>query len=210
MLKHGLKIGFLATMLTAAAMFSGCSESKKALDATVIDNLQAAYNGESNASAKYEMYAKKADEAGYKSVAAMFRATSNAEKLHSERQAKVLRANGVEPKAEIKLPEYVDVAASLADGIKGETYEMTTMYPEFIANAKAKDAPQAVIEAFAYAMDAEKEHARMYAAAAADLENWKAGDKTFYVCQVCGFTSDNQLKVCPLCAAPQEKIKEFK
>lgn len=197
------------TALIGAALLTGCSGETKPADPSVIANLQAAYNGESNASAKYAMYAKKADEAGYKSVAALFRATSKSESLHAARQAKVLKSLGVEPKAEIKLPEYVDVAASLQDGIKGETYELTTMYPEFIANAKAKQASPQVLEAFQFALEAEKEHAKIYGDALANLEAWKAPGKTVYVCTVCGYTSMDKPTVCILCAAPGEKFEIF-
>ncbi len=194
-------------MLMVAGL-TGCGQ--KSADPSVIANLQAAYNGESNASAKYAMYAEKAAEAGYKDVAAFFRAASKAEGLHAARQAKVLKSFGVEPQAEIKLPAYIDVAASLKDAVAGETYEKDTMYPEFIANAKAKGAPAAVIEAFQFALEAEKEHARIYSLAAADLEQWKNTGRIFYVCSVCGYTLDKPFAVCVLCAAPQEKILEFK
>ncbi|MDD4816622.1 MAG: rubrerythrin family protein [Victivallaceae bacterium] len=203
------KIGWLGMVIAAGALFAGCGEAKK-VDASVVSDLQSAYNGEMNAAAKYELYAAKAAENGYESVAALFRATHKAESLHAARHARVLKSLGVEPKAEVKLPEYVDVEASLRDGIKGETYEMTTMYPEFIANAKAKGAPAEVIETLTFALEAEKEHAKFYTEAVNAMEEWRPAGKTFYVCSVCGYTTDKPLAACILCAAPGDKFEVFK
>jgi len=51
----------------AAGVASGAAA---AAGKSTLDNLQAAFNGESNAKAKYEAFSLKADEEGYKSVAA--------------------------------------------------------------------------------------------------------------------------------------------
>ncbi|MDD3155280.1 MAG: rubrerythrin family protein [Victivallaceae bacterium] len=191
----------------------GCQEDSKLaqtpLAAETVTNLQAAFDGESNASAKYAMYAKHAAEEGYQSVAALFHAASASESRHAARHSKVLKAHGIEPKSEIKLPAYKDLKTALADALKGETYEMTTMYPDFIKQAKAINAPADVIEAFTFALEAEKEHAGFYAAALKDLAAWKAAGKTFYVCTICGYTTDKKPSVCILCAAPGEKFEIF-
>jgi hypothetical protein len=55
----------------AASASSGAAQSK------TLDNLLAAYNGESNAHAKYLEYAKKADAEGYGKVASLFRAAAS-------------------------------------------------------------------------------------------------------------------------------------
>ncbi len=208
-----MKRSFLSIAFAAVAglVFAG-SECKAAakVDPSVIKDLQSAYNGEMNASAKYKMYAEQAAKAGYKSVEAMFKATSFSESRHAARHAKVLKSFGVTPKSQIKLPAYTGVADSLRDGIKGETYEKTTMYPNFIKNAKAKKAPASVIQTFTFALEAEKIHADLYADALANLEQWKAAGKTFYICTVCGYTTTSPVKVCILCAAPGEKFQIFK
>lgn len=53
-----------------------------------LENLLTAYNGESNANAKYLAYAEKADEEGYAKVASLFRAAASAEKIHITNHAK--------------------------------------------------------------------------------------------------------------------------
>jgi len=54
----------------------GALNAAEAGSKSTLDNLQTAYNGESNAEARYEAFAAKADEEGYKSVAALFRAAA--------------------------------------------------------------------------------------------------------------------------------------
>lgn len=71
---------------TAAAILAGCSKSE--IDRAVIQDLQTAFNGESNASAKYALYGANAQEAGYLSIAALFKAASFAEQIHARQHAK--------------------------------------------------------------------------------------------------------------------------
>lgn len=207
-MKKTLLTCFLSCL--AVLIVGGCGEAKK-LDASVIKNMQAAYNGESNAAAKYALYAEKAAEQGYQSVATLFQATSKSESIHAAKHAKVLKAHGIEPQKEINLPQYISVEASLQDAEKGENYEIATMYPEFIANANAKKASNDVIETLQFALDAEKEHAALYREALQNLEDWKVPGKSFMVCAVCGYTTKNgKISSCILCASPLEKFEIFK
>lgn len=177
--------------------------------AKVIADLQYAFNGESNASAKYAVYGKKAREDGYLAVAALFEAASHAESIHAKRHAAVLKAAGVEAKAEIGDYAGKEISEMLRDAIAGETDEFTSMYPEFIKDAQACDYKQA-IASFDGAMEAEKVHARLYAEALGDLEAWKA-ERSFFVCPVCGWTEDDEApEKCPICGVPGSKFEEFK
>lgn len=195
-------IAFALGCFAAAAIFSGCAEEKKALPESVVKNLQAAYNGESNASAKYAFYAEKADANGAKNAAALFRAASKSEGIHAQRQGEVLRKYGVEPVKEIKDFEFVDVVAALEDAKKGEDYEIATMYPEFLADARTKEVGADVIEAFSNAMEAEKKHSAFYQQATDDYNNKSDVERKFMVCLVCGYTDvDGSFSSCPLCAA---------
>lgn len=198
---------YTMTAMTAALMTGA---SKADVEKAVITDLQAAFNGESNASAKYALYAQKAKEADYLSVAALFSAASASEGIHAQKHAKVLKAYDVEAKPEIKLPEWVDVKAALQDAIKGETHEFTEMYPGFIKTAANKQITAAV-RSFSAAMRAEIVHAEYYRSALENLEAWKKAGKTFYVCSVCGFTTnDDAVNPCPYCAAPKDKFTTFK
>ena len=95
-----------------------------------MENLKAAYNGESTASAKYAAFAEKAKEEGLDTVAVMFLATSKAEAIHAANHLKVLVKLG----EKIEDPQIgsftvLSTAENLADAIKGESYEIETMYP---------------------------------------------------------------------------------
>ena len=193
---------------TTAALMAGASKAE--VEKAVITDLQSAFNGESNASAKYKMYAQKTKEAGYLSVSAFFSAASFAEGIHAKKHANVLKFYNTEAKAEIKLPEWIDVKTALQDAIKGETYEFTEMYPGFIKTAEDKKI-SAAVRSFSTAMKTEVVHAEYYKTALDNLESWKAAGKTFYICNVCGFTTnDASLETCPYCSAPKDKFTTFK
>ncbi|MEI7947379.1 MAG: rubrerythrin family protein [bacterium] len=197
-----------AMTATTAALMAGTSKAE--VEKAVITDLQSAFNGESNASAKYAMYAQKAKEAGYASVSALFSAASFAEKIHAQKHANVLTFYKAEAKSEIKLPQWVDVKTALQDAIKGETYEFTEMYPGFIKTAEDKKI-SAAVRSFSTAMKTEVVHAEYYKTALDNLESWKAAGKTSYICNVCGFTTnDASLETCPYCSAPKDKFTTFK
>ncbi|MBS1793761.1 MAG: rubrerythrin family protein [Acidobacteria bacterium] len=170
-------------------------------------NLQEAYNGETNAHAKYLEYAKKADAEGYGKVASLFRAAAFAEGVHLKNHAAVIKQLGGEPKADIKLPEIKSTADNLKAAIDGETYERDTMYTEFMIEARRTGNREA-LRSFNFAKTAEAEHAKLYADALANLDKWK-GDKTnFFVCPVCGYTTaDPNLQKCPVDFTPKEKFE---
>ena len=204
-------------MVVAGAMalmcvgLAGVSRAAEAAGKTTLDNLQAAYNGESNAKAKYEAFAVKADEEGYKSVAALFRATSASEALHAKKHAAAIQKLGAEPAATVGKPEVKSTKENLEAALAGETYEKETMYPGFVKQAEAEKNKGAV-KSFKGAMAAEVEHAKLYTQALAELEAWKPAGKEFLVCQICGYTllANPGLLKCPVCSAPKEKFTIIK
>lgn len=175
--------------------------------AKTLENLQAAFNGESNANAKYLAFAKKADEEGYKKVASLFRAAARAEAIHFANHAVVIKKLGGTPTADIQTPEVRSTIENLRTAINGETYERYFMYPEFVAEARKSKNLEA-LETFNFALSAETEHAKLYAEALANLDEWKAAPATFYVCPKCGFTtSDPDLEKCPVDLTPRERFE---
>jgi len=178
--------------------------------ASTLANLQAAYNGESNAKAKYEAFAKKADEEGYAGVATLFRAAARAEEVHLKSHAKVIQALKAVPTAVIVAPEVKSTKENLEAAVAGESYENQTMYPQFITLAKQDKNSKAVLS-FTRGMKVEAVHAALYKTALANLEQWKKAGKTFLVCPVCGNTTDNgTFKKCPICAEPRKKFMDVK
>lgn len=168
-----------------------------------LDNLMAAYDGESNARAKYLAYAEKAENEGYGKVASLFRAAASAEEVHLNNHAQVITSMGGTAKADIKLPEIKSTQKNLQDALTGENYERNTMYPEFIAIAQ-KDNNTDAVRTFTYAKDAETEHARLYQAALDDLDAWKGPKADFYVCPTCGYTvmGKPDFTLCPVSSTP--------
>ena len=203
--RYWIRLTFCVIILFGVAMvIPGISGADEAKTSKTLDNLQAAYNGESNANAKYLAYAVKAEQEGFHKVARLFRAAASAEEVHLKNHADVIKGMGSTPMADIKLPVIKSTKENLEDAIKGETYEQTTMYPEFLAQAEKEKNP-AAIQTFTYALDAEGEHAKLYKKALSGLAGWKKADVNFYVCPICGYTVEGKpdFTYCPVCATPE-------
>jgi rubrerythrin len=167
-------------------------------------NLQAAFNGESNAHARYLEFAKRADTDGYPSVATLFRAAAKAEEVHAGNHAKVLRKLGAEPKMQLEAVAVKSTLENLQAAVKGESYERDTMYPDFLKVARSEGNADA-IETFNLAKAAETEHARLYADAAKNLGSLKGKKVTYYVCTICGYTTTKiDFEKCPSCFKSKE------
>lgn len=171
-------------------------------------NLQAAYDGESNAHARYLVFAQKADAEGYAQVASLFRATARAEQIHLTNHAAVIRQMGAEPHAVIEIPVVRSTKENLeASANKGEAYERDTMYPGFIKQAQAED-NGAAVQTFEFARNAEAQHFRLFTEALNNLDNMKGPGHTYYVCTVCGYTvADPPSGNCVSCSSPREKYE---
>ncbi len=169
-------------------------------------NLQAAYEGESNATIKYTAFAIKAEVDGYLRAAALFRAAARAEQVHAAHHARIIKKMGGTPTAVIHSPEVKSTRENLEAARAGEEYERDVMYPGFIKEAEASGFQDAV-RTFDLALQAETVHAKLYAAALADLEAQRA-PTTFYVCLVCGEVTDDPAETerCPICNAGKEKF----
>jgi rubrerythrin len=175
----------LLLLLTGAAL-AAVTTAQASVSQQTLDNLNTAFQGESNASHRYEAFAKKADTEGYTYVARLFRAAAKAEAIHRDTHKQAILDLGGKIKS-FKLDEVKagTTAENLQAAIKGESYERDTMYPEFMAQAK-KDAAKPAIRSLLYAQKAEAEHAKLYQDALDNLG--KNADRTLYVCKVCGYT----------------------
>ena len=173
-----------------------------------VENLKAAFKGETTASAKYAAYAKKAEEEGYKNVALLFKAASKSESIHANNHKAALeqlnaKLDKIEPKFEVK-----STKANLQDAIKGESYEVATMYPDFIKKANEEKVNIALLS-FNYAYQTEKKHKVLYENA---LEKLNAGkEKTlaskYMVCSTCGNTYDGEAPArCGISMTPKDRF----
>ena len=159
--------------------------------AKTIADLKEAFKGETTASAKYAAYSKKAEQDGYHNIALLFKAASTAENVHANNHKSVLVEYG--ENIPDFTPEYTvkSTAENLQDAINGESYEVTTMYPDFLKDATISKSQLAQIS-FNYALEVEKKHQRMYKNALAALNNNTVNDlpQAYYVCPICGNTYD--------------------
>ena len=121
-----------------------------------IKNLEAAFAGESQAHTKYRYFAKIAREAGHKDIAQHFEHTADQELLHAWGHLELLIGK---PTTE----------ECLHKAIEGETYEFTTMYPEFKAQAEIEGDAEAAVEANLQ-IEESREHAEAFAAILAKAE----------------------------------------
>jgi rubrerythrin len=155
-----------------------------------IENLKAAFAGESQANRKYLAFAEKADKEGYPQVARLFRAAAAAETVHAHNHLRALKAIGA-------------TADNLKEAIAGETTEFREMYPAMIAAAQAEKHQEA-LRSFEFANAVEQTHAQLFQKALANLEKKELVD--IYVCSVCGHTVEGEPPDnCPVCKA----LKKF-
>lgn len=174
---------------------------------STMSNLQTAFNGESNAHARYLAFAAKADADGYAGAASLFRAAARAEEIHAGNHAAVIKTFGGVPVAKLEDPGVKSTRENLETALKGETYERDVMYPDFIRQARS-EANREALRTLSFARAAEVEHARLYAEALQDLESMKPSH-AFYVCPVCGFATENpDSEPCPTCATPKESFEK--
>lgn len=172
---------------------------------TTLQNLQTAFNGESNAHARYLAFAQKADAEKYPQAAALFRAAARAEEVHAANHAVVIKMLKGTPEAKIDTPDVKTTAENLQAAIKGETYERDVMYPDFMKQARQEGNTEA-LQTFTLAKAAEAEHARLYTETAKNAGKMKQVGKKYYVCTICGMTVTKiDFEKCPACFNPKEK-----
>lgn len=130
-------------------------------------NLEAAFGGESMANRKYLFFADVAKQLGNAELAKLFRDTANQETEHAFAHFRLLHpelvvsepANLSEEKKQAILSRCLELA------IEGETYEYTTMYPEFAAQARA-DRDGGAEQEFKEQISESQEHAGLFRTAA--------------------------------------------
>ena len=162
-----------------------------------VEDLKAAFAGESQANRKYLAYAKKADADGLTQVARLFRAAAAAETVHAHSHFRALDGVGT-------------TTENLKDAIAGENYEWVSMYPEFIKDAEAESMKRA-LTSFKWAFEVEKIHEELYSKALASLEAGQPMPEVdYYVCPICGYTHEGPLEgICPICKTPADKFERI-
>ena len=161
-----------------------------------IDNLKAAFAGESQANRKYLAFSQKAAKDGFPIVSRLFKAAAEAETIHALGHLQAMDGVG-------------STQENLKSALAGETYEYKEMYPPMLETAQ-KEGHRAKVM-FGFALKAEKVHADLYAAALEAVEAGKdlAGAEV-YLCPVCGHIEIGRPSAkCPTCGLPPEKFQRI-
>ncbi len=202
--------GTIVILIVAVISFNFTMINKSA--SKTVDNLKAAIIGETTASAKYLAYSKKAKEEGLNKIALLFEAASRSEGIHANNHRSVLEQLGVtmeevKPKYEVK-----STKENLQDAINGESYEVATMYPDFIKTANEGNVNLAVIS-FNYAYQTEKKHKDLYKDALDKLNNKQENimAANYYVCPTCGNTyAGTAPNRCGISMTPKDRFLSIK
>jgi rubrerythrin len=215
-----MKSGFIncISIIIVFALIVGCqkkqdAETTKVSDADkqkLVKDLKDGFTGETTASAKYGEYSIKAKEDGLDNIAKLFEAASKSESIHARNHKTVLEKIG-DKSPDVK-PEFTvkTTKENLEDAVKGETYEVTTMYPEFKKLSDALgDYGLEASKSFDYALRTEAKHKVYYEESLKSLEAKTLDNlaSVYWVCPICGNTVNNDKDIlkCSICKNETEK-----
>ena len=122
-----------------------------------LDNLKAAFAGESQANRRYLYFAQKADVEGYNDVSTVFRSTAEGETGHAHGHLEYLEAVGDPATGEPIGETSLNLKASIA----GETHEYTDMYPGMAKSAREEGFSE-IADWFETLAKAERSHANRF------------------------------------------------
>lgn len=177
-------------------------------------NLLKSFAGESQAKARYTMFAKIAKKEGYEQISALFAETAANEVEHAKVFFRYLEGGAVEITAAYPAGIEGTTSENLAASADGENEEWTELYPEF-ARIAEEEGFKEVAMAFKLIAKVEKAHEERYRTLLENLEAgkvFKRGDKVVWKCRNCGFIHEGTVapNMCPACQHPQAhfEIKE--
>ena len=120
------------------------------IESVTVQNLEAAFAGESMAHIKYRYFAKLARESGDEATARVFEETADQEVQHAFGHLDLLY-----PKSKLSPARALEIA------IEGETYEYTEMYPNF-RHLAVEEGNSAAVKEFDEQIAESKEHAENF------------------------------------------------
>jgi rubrerythrin len=160
-----------------------------------IENLKAAFAGESQARNKYTFFAKVAKKEGYHYIAKIFEETAFNEMRHANDHFKLLNGIG-------------DTAANLKEAADGEDYETVAMYPTFAKEAEEEGNMEAAM-LFMQIGKIEAHHRERYLRLLEMVKNgtvYTRKEPIKWKCALCGYThtGTEPPAKCPSCKHPKE------
>jgi len=175
-----------------------------------IKNMQAAYQAEKTATAKYLAFSKKAETEGYHNIALLYSAVSAAENIHAGNHQLVIEDAGakvsfVKPKYTVKTTK-----ENLTNDIKGEAFEATKRYPDFLKTAEMAD-NQIALLSLSYAMKTEQKHKFFFEQVLGDINSNTliSLPSKYFVCPACGNTYTKAPKHCDFSFTDRDKFIVF-
>lgn len=165
-----------------------------------VENLKAAFAGESQARNKYTFFAAVARKEGWLEIAEIFEETAKNEKEHAEIILKLLKG-------------IADSRQNLLVAIEGEYYEFENMYPAFAKIAREEGQSEAA-HYFEEVAKVEKYHAERFRVLLNALESGTLlkGEATVaWQCRECGYVYEGTEPPaeCPLCGHSREYYKRL-
>ena len=125
-----------------------------------LDNLKAAFAGESQANRRYLYFAKVADVEGFPEIAGNFKETADGETGHAHGHLDYLKSAG-DPATGLPIG---NTEKNLKSAVAGETHEYETMYPGMARDARDEGFND-IAEWFETLAKAEKSHAGRFSKA---------------------------------------------
>lgn len=180
--------------------------------------LRELYEGEVAACKTYSVFAQKASEEKYGSVATLFIALRTSESIHARNFQNILKelghTVGEMPVFDIKVSK---TKKNLKWALDVELSEIDTRYPEFIERIKP-EAYEPAMRDITYAWKAEEQHRDLIKRMQSGIrfffgkivQKLKGADK-YFVCQRCGSTLFELPKhTCIICGSPVSMYREVK
>jgi rubrerythrin len=197
-----LKIRIVTAALATLTAVTGMAEA-----GTNVQNLNSAYQSESNAANRYRDFARKADAENLKQAAKLFRAAAASEEIHRKIiERAIVKFGGRVETFKLDGITSGSTADNLRNAIRDETAESGSVYPGFLATAKAGK-EKAAIRAFNYTLESDKALAEVFQQAL-DHINGEVSI-TCYVCQDCGLlVTQLPKKKCPVCKGRIQNVRE--
>lgn len=168
-------------------------------------NLLASFAGESQARARYTMFAEKAIEEGYHQIAAIFMETAEQELSHARQFFALLEGGTVEITGGYPAGVIGNTMQNLAAAAAGEREEWSELYENFAKDAQEEGFPH-IANLYKLIAKVEIMHEQRYLKLLERLENGTEFEEPAvreWMCLRCGFvvSAKSAPKRCPVCGA---------
>ncbi len=171
-------------------------------------NLLASFAGESQARARYMMFAKVAKNEGYEQIAGIFEETAANEVEHAKRFFKFLEGGMVEITATYPAGIVGTTRENLKAAAEGENEEWTKLYQTAAKIALEEGFPE-IADNYKEIAEVEEEHEKRYRKLLKNIEDdtvFKKDKIVKWHCRNCGYVHEGTTapETCPACKHPRK------